>query len=67
MSTGGSLLISVKVASGTQYRPIANLTNEQPQFARELLEDLIKSGEPFVVGYISTIFENLSTFILLDI
>ena len=46
-------------ASGIQYRPIAKLTNEQPQFVRELLEDLIKSGEPFVVGYISTIFENL--------
>jgi len=45
--------------SGSQYRPIANLAKEQPKFARELLEDLIKSGEPFVVGYISTIFENL--------
>jgi hypothetical protein len=45
--------------SGSQYRPIANLAKEQPKFARELLEDLIESGEPFVVGYISAILENL--------
>ena len=45
--------------SGSQYSPIANLTKEQPKFARELLEALINSGEPFIVGYISTILENL--------
>lgn len=45
--------------SGSQYRPVANLAKKQPRFARELLEDLIRSGEPFAVGYISTIFENL--------
>lgn len=45
--------------SGSQYRPIANLTKEQPKFARELLEALINSGEPFIVGYMSTILENL--------
>ena len=47
------------LASGIQYGPIAVLTNEQPQFARELLDCLIKSGEPFIAGYIATICENL--------
>lgn len=48
------------LAAGTQYTPIANLTNEQPQFARELLNALIDSGEIFIVGYVSTIFENFA-------
>jgi len=47
------------LASGIQYGPIAVLTNEQPQFARELLDRFIKSGEPFIAGYIATICENL--------
>lgn len=53
--------------SGHQYRPIANLTKEQPIFARELLDALINSGEPFIVGYMSTIFENLPDMRIEDI
>ena len=47
------------MASALQYRQIPQLTIKQPEFARELLENLINLGEPFVVGYIVSILETL--------
>jgi len=45
--------------SGRQYQAIANLAKDQPDLARKLLDNLINTGEPFIVGYIATIYENL--------
>lgn len=45
--------------SENQYNQIEKLTIEQPKFARKLLGTLVKLGEPFIVGYIVLILENL--------
>lgn len=45
--------------SGFQYEPVAKLTKEQPDFAKQLLTDLIEIDESFVTGYISAILANV--------
>lgn len=48
------------LVSGNQFSTIENLTHKQPRFARELLNALINSGEPFIIGYIAIIFVNFA-------
>ena len=55
------------LASDFQYKPIRKLVNTQPDFAEKLLKKLLELNDRFIVGYISTIFEELSKDNLVEI
>lgn len=43
-----------------QFKPFEDLITKQPEFARELLAELINQDKPYIVGYISRLYQGFS-------
>lgn len=43
-----------------QFKPFEGLVAKQPDFARRLLTELLKQDKPYIVGYVSNLYKNLS-------
>ncbi|MCW8922267.1 MAG: hypothetical protein OQK69_01370 [Gammaproteobacteria bacterium] len=48
------------MAGHVQFKPFEGLITKQPEFLRRLLLELLKQNKPFIVGYISSIYQGLS-------
>lgn len=47
-------------AAYIQFKPFEDLIAKQPEFARDLLVELIKQDKPYIVGYISRLYQGFS-------
>lgn len=43
-----------------QFKPFENLIVKQPEFSRELLSELLNQDKPFIVGYVSRLFQGFA-------
>lgn len=48
------------MAAYMQFRPFEELAVRQPEIARELLDELVEIDKPYVVGYISRLYQAFS-------
>jgi hypothetical protein len=48
------------MAAFRQFKSFEDLVVKQPEFTRNLLEELLKQDKPYVVGYVSTLYQSLS-------